>query len=128
MATTLDDFLAELSGRPLPAFQPYCTLGNEADALTVFYRPDPYESRRLSDNVTLYTSLDDPERIVGCRIKCIRALLENAPTMLHVTHGKVTLRMIFWAISAREPAEGHSVIMKLAEEAGDIEVPMRQAA
>jgi hypothetical protein len=115
-------FQSEVDGRELP-FEAYCDLDQEADALMVFYHPDAYFSKRLTDHVTLYLAMDDPQKIIGCRIKGIGDLLEDLPNYLAVDHGGIKLSLIF--LSFRGGVEDDQVITafnELARAAGDLEL------
>lgn len=78
-------------------FEPYHELSEEADALTVFFKPDADFSKRLTDHVTLFLSLDNPGDIVGCRIKGITSILEDLPNYLRINHDEIELSVIFWS-------------------------------
>ncbi len=69
-----DELLSECKG--IGEFQPYHELSTDADALTVYFKPDADYSKRLTDHVTLVLSIDANE-IVGCRIKGISGILED---------------------------------------------------
>lgn len=75
-------------------FQPYVEISKESDALTVYFRSDADYSKRLTDHVTLFLSIDSDE-IVGCRIKGIGGILEDMPNYLTINHGPVPLTFIF---------------------------------
>ena len=81
---------------PAETFSPYCHISKEADTLTVYFKEDGDYSKRLSDHVTLYLSLEDNE-IVGCRIKGISGILEDLPNYIRVSHGKIELGLVFLA-------------------------------
>ncbi len=123
MASELTRFLQnEADGHSLP-FAPYCDLDQDADALMVFYRPDAYFSKRLTDHVTLNLAIDDPQRIVGCRIKGVADLLADMPNYLAVDHGGIKLSLIF--LSFRGGVDDDQVITafnELARAAGDLEL------
>jgi hypothetical protein len=81
---------------PAKKFVPYCYMSKQADTLTVYFEGDADYSKRLSDHVTLYSSLETDE-VVGCRIKGISSLLEDLPNYIEVKHGQVQLSVIFLA-------------------------------
>lgn len=83
MAADLRDFLTTQIGSV--EFRPYLAISHEADTLTAYFKPDADYSKRLTDHVTLYRSLDSHE-IVGCRIKGISGILEDLPNFLHIDH------------------------------------------
>jgi hypothetical protein len=66
---------------PAKQFVPYCHLSREADTLTVYFEGDADYSKRLSEHVTLYLSLETHE-IVGCRIKGVSGLLVPHPSSI----------------------------------------------
>ena len=51
----------------MKAFKPYCYISNEADSLTASFSDTAGYSEVLSDQITVYRSLETNE-IVGCRI------------------------------------------------------------
>ena len=55
-------------------FRPYCELCEAVDALIVYFKGDADYAQRLTDDITLYRSLDTNE-VVGCRIKGIKGIL-----------------------------------------------------
>ena len=94
MATRVD--LSEiLDPEKVHPFQPYVEFSKDADALNVYFKPDADYSKRLTDHVTLFLSLDDDNDIVGCRIKGVSDILEDLPNYLHVNHGTVELSILF---------------------------------
>jgi hypothetical protein len=117
MASDLKDFLVAQIGDA--TFRPYVAISPEADALTAYFKPDADYSQRLTDHVTLYRSLASNE-IVGCRIKGIRAILEDLPNFLQVDHQGATLSMVFWSFRGGLDDEARSVFKQLAEAAGDM--------
>ena len=64
-------------------FSPYSELNPDADVLTVYFKPDADYSKRLNDHITLYLSLET-NRIVGCRIKGIKGIMDDLPNYLEV--------------------------------------------
>jgi hypothetical protein len=78
------------------SFRPYHHFSPEADALTVYFKPDQDYSKRLTDHVTLYLSVDTGE-IVGCRLKGISGIIEDLPNYLHIDHGGARISVLFWA-------------------------------
>jgi hypothetical protein len=123
MASELTKFLSEnVDGKDLP-FTPYCDFSEEADALMVFYRPDAYYSKRLTDHVTLYLAVDAPNKIVGCRIKGIAGVLADLPNYIAVDHGGIKLALIFLSFRGGiEDDHVRSVFNELAKEAGDMQL------
>ena len=81
---------------PAKEFVPYCHISEQADTLTVYFKGDGDYSKRLSDHVTLYLSLESDE-IVGCRIKGISGILADLPNYICVNHDKVELSVVFLA-------------------------------
>jgi hypothetical protein len=116
MATDLRDFLiTQIGDTP---FQPYHEISREADALTFYFKSDPDYSQRLTDHVTLYRSIESNE-LVGCRIKGIRAILEDLPNFLHVDHQGARLSMVFWSFRGGLDDEARDTFKQLAEAAGN---------
>ena len=103
---------------PARQFVPYCHLSKEADTLTVYFEGDADYSRRLSDHVTLYLSLETHE-IVGCRIKGVSGLLEDLPNYIQVKHGSVSLSVIFLAFRGGAEEELSQAINDLARGASE---------
>lgn len=101
---------------PANQFVPYSHVNNETDTLTVYFEADADYSKRLSDHVTLYLSLETDE-IVGCRIKGIAGLLEDLPNYLTVNHNDVQLSLIFLAFRGGADEEVSDQINDLAREA-----------
>ncbi len=108
--------LAEIGHNP---FQPYSVISSEADALTVYFKPDADYSQRLNDHITLYRSLVSNE-LVGCRIKGIKAILDDLPNFLHVDHQGTNLSMVFWSFRGGLDDEARNTFRELAEAAGDM--------
>ncbi|MEX0679191.1 MAG: hypothetical protein WD063_19100 [Pirellulales bacterium] len=123
MASELNQFLRDrVDGKNLP-FTPYCDIGKDADVLTVFYKPDPYYSKRLTDHVTLYLALEPPHGIVGCRIKGIAGLLLDLPNYIAVDHGGIKLSLIFLSFrGGTEDEQIKAAFNELAKAAGDLEL------
>lgn len=114
------DFLSQ--HEPMGEFAPYVEVSPEADALTVYFKPDRDYSVRLTDHVTLYRSLDTND-IVGCRIKGIEGLLADLPNYLRVNHDNVDLSFIFWSFRGGvDRAEVRDAFNELARSAGDLKV------
>lgn len=57
-------------------FTPYCYLSEKSDAFTVYFANECDYSEVLSDNITLYRSLETKE-IVGCRIDAFSKFCEK---------------------------------------------------
>jgi hypothetical protein len=122
MATKLTEFLQKkVDGKDLP-FRPYCDLRAEADALMYFFRPDSYFSKRLTDHVTLFLATDEPNRIVGCRIKGISGVLADLPNYITVDHGGIKLKLIFLSFRGGAADDVRQAFNSLAQEAGDLEL------
>ena len=103
---------------PAKKFVPYCHLSKEADALTVYFEGDADYSKRLSDHVTLYLSLETNE-IVGCRIKGISGLLNDLPNYIRIEHGGVKLSVIFLAFRGGAEDEVSEAINGMARVAAE---------
>ena len=92
MATDITDLF---KGYERPSeFQPTVFYCQESDTLTFYFRDDPDYAKRLGKRVTLYLAVDSAE-VVGCQIKGLRHILDTLPNHLEVTHGKLTLKMVF---------------------------------
>jgi hypothetical protein len=113
--------LAELlrSNPPASTFTPYCYQSKDADALTFKLLPDADYSERLTDHVTLFRSLANGE-LVGCRIKGVKALLEDLPNFIHVEHDGRKLSILLWsfrsAVNDEKVREGLNLLAKAAEQ------------
>jgi hypothetical protein len=102
------------------SFTPYVEFSERADAINVYFRPDPEYSKRLNDHVTLFLSLSD-NRIVGCRIKGISGILEDLPNYLDINHDGVKLSFVFMSFSGgAQDEDARKAINELAKEAGDL--------
>mgnify|MGYP001033652322 CR=1 FL=1 len=112
-----DQQLADILSGCSDTFKPYACLHKASDSLTVYFKGDADYSKRLTDHVTLYLSLDNDE-IVGCRIKGISGILEDLPNFIHVTHdGSVNLSEIFLAFLGATEDEDRSAIKQLGSAA-----------
>lgn len=103
---------------PANQFVPYCHLNEDSDALTVYFEGDADYSERLNDHVTLYRSVETKE-LVGCRIKGIRAILEDLPNYIHINHGGIKLQMLFFAFRGTAHKEHSEAINCLARAASE---------
>ena len=117
MAKTTEDLMSFLKANP-PAnkFVPYCYLNKEADALTVYFEGDADYSKRLTDHVTIYLSIDTDE-VVGCRIKGITGIIEDLPNYVKVTHNGYCLSVVFLPFLGGATVEVRKVINSLARQA-----------
>ena len=106
---------------PARQFVPYCHLSREADTLTVYFEGDADYSKRLSEHVTLYLSLETDE-IVGCRIKGVSGLLADLPNYIQVEHGAVKLSVILLAFRGGAEEEVSEAINYLARGASEREM------
>jgi hypothetical protein len=120
MATS-NDLIAIFANLPIAnTFTPYVEFSEDADALNVYFRPDPDYSKRLTDHVTLYLSLET-NRIVGCRIKGVAQILEDLPNYIDINHDGVKLSLIFWSFrGGAENEDVRNAFNELAKEAGDL--------
>ena len=114
-----DELIALLEGEPKAAFEPYVHVSRDADALNFYFRPDADYSKRLSDHVTLFLSLETNE-IVGCRIKGVQGILENLPNYIHVDDNGVRLSIVFLAFLGSMQDEARDTLGELAKAAGDL--------
>jgi hypothetical protein len=127
MATTEAELIQFLrSNPPATKFVPYCHLSKEADALTVYFEGDPDYSKRLSDHITLYLSLETNEP-VGCRIKGISGILEDLPNFVRVDHGGVRLSIIFFAFRGGADDDVLNAIKSLSRVADQREMVLEPA-
>jgi len=105
-------------------FRPYVERSPAADAINVYFKGDRDYSKRLTDHVTLYLSLDSDE-IVGCRIKGISALLKDLPNYIDVNHGGAKLSIIFLSFIGgvdEKVREALNTLAKLSKKAGDLQL------
>jgi hypothetical protein len=101
-------------------FTPYVDYGKEADALNVYFRPDADYSKRLTDHITLFLSLETYE-IVGCRIKGVAGILEDLPNYIDIDHGGVKLSILFWSFRGGiEDERIRQAFNELARQAGEL--------
>ena len=110
------------SGVEPDRFKPYIDHSPEADAINVYFKPDADFSERLNEHVTLFRSMED-RSLVGCRIKGISGIVEDACNWLKVSHDGIQLRIVFW--SFRGPAaseEELEILRELTEKAGDLKL------
>jgi len=104
-------------------FSPYVELNEQADALTAYFKSDADYSKRLTDHVTLYLSLDNDE-LIGCRIKGVRGILKDLPNYLSVDHDRVRLSVMFLPYVSAASEEEREMLKKLARASGDMRIPM----
>ena len=94
---TESELKKDLEAHPVAdRFTPYHEISEAADALTVYFKPDADYSKRLTDHVTLFLSLENGE-IVGCRIIGIAGILADLPNFIRARDGGVELSAIFWS-------------------------------
>lgn len=103
---------------PARQFVPYCYLNKKTDALTVCFEGDPDYSKRLSDHVTLFLSLETNE-IVGCRIKGISGIIEDLPNFIRVNHSGLELSIVFFAFRGGADGEAREALNDLARVANE---------
>ncbi|MDA7978180.1 MAG: hypothetical protein MPJ50_05350 [Pirellulales bacterium] len=103
-------------------FTPYGDYSEEADAFNVRFLPDADYTERLTDHVTLFRSFEN-DRIVGCRIKGISAILEDLPNFVHVDDGPNQLLLVFWSfrggLEGEEARTAFKELFELAQKDGD---------
>jgi hypothetical protein len=103
-------------------FRPYCYFSKRADAITAYFKGDADYSKRLTDHVTLFLSIDKDE-LVGCRIKGVSGIIEDLPNYVHVNHGKVQLSVVFLSLRGTAPdAETRRVLNDLGKAASQQEL------
>lgn len=119
----IDEIRERLREKPMAKdFTPYLEFSKEADALNVYFRPDPDYSKRLTDHVTLYLSLESQE-IVGCRLKGISGILEDLPNFVSVDDGERRLRILLVNYRSEVHDEfGRQALLEVARHAGDLEL------
>jgi hypothetical protein len=89
----------------------------EGDYLTCFLRDERCFSRRVNEYVTIYTAIDDDDRLVGCKVKGLRHLCElGASIGVFVSDGEVSLSLILLQVAAKtgEP-ETRDQVLELAQ-------------
>jgi hypothetical protein len=95
MAKKPTDLMTFLRANPAAKkFVPYCYLDKDADTLTVYFEGDADYSKRLTEHVTLFLSMDTGETI-GCRIKGISGIIDDLPNYLSVNHNGINLSLVF---------------------------------
>lgn len=121
MATIDSHALKEMlfAGVNPASFKPYVDYSPEADAVNVYFRPDPDYSERLSEHVTLFRSVKD-RSLVGCRIKGVSGIVQDAHNWLKVDHDGIQLSIIFWSFRGGVDEEKHAALQELIEKAGDL--------
>ena len=112
---------------PAKQFVPYCHISKQADAMTVYFEGDADYSKRLSDHVTLYLSLETDE-IVGCRIKGISGILSDLPNYISVDHDDVNLSVIFLAFRGGADDDVSKAVNELARVASEREMVLEAIA
>ncbi len=110
---------------PAKQFVPYCYVSKQADALTVYFEGDADYSKRLSDHLTLYLSLETNE-IIGCRIKGISGILADLPNYIKVTHGQVELSIVFLAFRGGAGKDVSNAMNDLARVASQRKMILQQ--
>ena len=101
-------------------FKPYLTESTNGDAITLRFKGVPDYSERLNDFVTLYLSRED-DTIVGCRIKCIREVLQELPQTIDVKHQGNRLQLFFSACRIKATTIAEKVLFaELGKEASKI--------
>jgi hypothetical protein len=106
---------------PASNFRPYVEIHVEADALSAQFKPDPDYSKRLTDHVTLFLSIETNE-IVGCRIKGIRGILEDLPNYIEIKHGSIELSVIFWSFRGGATDDEAKAFKELAKKSDGLTI------
>lgn len=117
MVQSIKDLLRQ--EEPATEFKPYTYYCADADALSVYFKPDADYSERLADHVTLYRSLESHE-LVGCRIKGVKGLLEDLPNDLRINHDGIRLSVLFWSFRGGLNEKDREAYKQLASNAGDL--------
>jgi hypothetical protein len=121
----LERFLKE--NQPAKKFVPYCFLDKQSDTLTAYFEGDPDYSKRLSEHLTLYLSLETDE-IIGCRVKGISGIIEDLPNFIHTNHKGVDLSIVFFAFTGGAEAESRKALKDLALVAKEREMVIEPCA
>jgi hypothetical protein len=118
-----DDLKTLLAESPIAEhFTPYLDYSEQADALNFYFRPEADYSKRLTDHITLFLSIDKNE-IVGCRIKGVKAILEDLPNYFHLSHEGVDLSVLFWSFrGGAKDQEVRSTVNQLARAASGMKL------
>ena len=104
---------------PAETFTPYCYFSKEADALTFYFADAPDYSKRLTDHVTLFLSIDSDE-VVGCRVKGVSGIIEDLPNFIQVAHERVELSIVFLSLrGTMMDDEARSVLNCLGRKASE---------
>ena len=121
MAVTnrLAEFLRD--NPPASEFTPYVEIHQEADALSVHLKPDADYSKRLTEHVTLFLSIDSDE-IVGCRIKGIKGILADLPNYIKINLDGVELSMIFWSFRGGATDDEARAFKELAKKSDGLSI------
>lgn len=107
------------------SFKPYSTYSRMADALTFYFKPDRDYSKRLTEHVTLYLSVETNE-IIGCRIKNISGIIEDLPNYIAIDHDGQKLKFIFMAQrgAAGDNEDARLALNTLARQADDVKLEL----
>lgn len=111
---TIDKDLVGILDNCQHEFRPYHRLDRTADVLTVYFKGDPDYSKRLTDHVTLYLSIEN-NTVVGCRIKGISGILHNLPNFIRVNHGRTELAVVFLPFLGEASEEDRGAIGELGK-------------
>lgn len=101
MAETIEQFVDSIM--PTGDFAPFAFHSEEADAITAHFEDVQDYSKRLNTHVTLFLAADD-NRIVGCRIKNVAAIIEDLPNFIEANHNDCKLTVLFALV--RSPNDG----------------------
>ncbi len=126
MATDVRKILEE--NQPVGDFQPYSFVSKKADTLTFYFKSDADYSKRLTDHVTLFLSIDTNE-LVGCRIKGISGILEDLPNYVEISHGPVALSIVFLPFrGTAQDDETRKIFNELARAASDRHLTLEESS
>ena len=104
---------------PADEFTPYCHFSREADALTFYFNDTPDYSKRLTDHVTLFLSIETDE-VVGCRVKGVSGIIEDLPNYIHTKHDGIQLSIVFLSLhGAMDNGDARQVMNRLGREASE---------
>lgn len=127
MAPTLTEYLRENRPGEFRAVPQYFTTG---DYLTYFVSGERCHAKRLDDIVTVYLA-NDSDRLVGCKVKGVRHILDTAGAFgVGVDGGgdDVRLGLFFFAAAAPDRAD-RAPVMKwydMLKELADVKVDRKQ--
>lgn len=118
-----DNFLGETAGK---TFRPCAHYDPDSDCVTFYFSNEPDYAKRLNSRVTIYLS-DESDELVGCRVKGVRAVLEDIGSFdVSISHGKVKLTILFVAFHAvfGSDPESRNVYRKIGQAASESDLEL----